>query len=532
MTDREATGLPTTWCWADLGNLGDWAGGGTPSKGNAAFWEAGEIPWVSPKDMKTFEIFDSEDHITEDAVKGSATNLLPPNTVLVVTRSGILRHTFPVVVARVPVTVNQDVKGIMPHRGVEPAYLARALTAFGERIIHACTKDGTTVQSIETSLLQKFEIPLAPEGEQQRILDALDELLSDIDAGVAALERVRAKLKHYRAAVLKAAVEGALTAEWRRQHPATETAEALLTRILAERRRRWEEAQLVKFEAAGKTPSKDWKRKYGEPLAPDTSNVPMLPEGWQWVSIDQLSKEIRNGYSAKPNASMGVPILRISAVRPFSIDLNDRRYLKGSAADFEADQIASGDLLFTRYNGSRNLVGVCAVVPQIDEHIVHPDKIIRARPIGVLPSSVFSGLSANVGASRRYIEKRIRTTAGQAGISGSDVKTLPVPLPPPSEQVAIVELVEGQLSVIDHIERDLETRLKSAQALRQSILRHAFTGKLVPQDPNDEPASELLRRIAAEREERSRLLRAAKDAKPRTKAPRRRATKEWPNKCP
>lgn len=476
--------------------------------------------------MKTFDIFDSEDHITEDAVRSSATNLLPTNTVLVVTRSGILRHTFPVAVARVPVTLNQDLKGITPHVGIKPTYLARALTAFGNRIIHSCTKDGTTVQSIETSLLQKFEIPLAPEREQQRILDTLDELLSDLDAGVSTLQRVRAKLKHFRAAVLKAAVEGALTVEWRRQHRATETGNALLTRILAERRRRWEEAQLAKFEAGGKVPPKDWKAKYVEPVEPDTSFLPALPDGWKWVSIDQLSSEIRNGYSAKPDATAGIPILRISAVRPFSIDLNDRRYLSGNIADFEADQIASGDLLFTRYNGSRNLVGVCAVVPKIDEFIVHPDKIIRARPLGVLASSAFPGLSANVGFSRRYVEQRIRTTAGQAGISGSDVKSLPVPLPPMSEQAAIMEYVEAQLSVIEHLERDLDTRLTSAQALRQSILRHAFKGELVPQDSNDEPASELLKRIAAERAERTRLARAAKQTKPRTRTPPARTKKK------
>lgn len=155
---------------------------------------------------------------------------------------------------------------------------------------------------------------------------------------------------------------------------------------------------------------------------------------------------------------------------------------------------------------------------------MHPDKIIRARPLGVVAGSAFPGLSANVGFSRRYIEQRIRTTAGQAGISGSDVKSLPVPLPPLVEQAAIMEYVEDQLSVIEHLERDLDTRLKSAEALRQSILRHAFMGNLVPQNPSDEPARDLLRRIAAERDERARLARAARQSK--TKMKRRRATQD------
>ena len=139
-------------------------------------------------------------------------------------------------------------------------------------------------EALPIVILRPLPVPVAPLNEQRRIVDALDELFSDLDAGVAALERVQAKLKHYRAAVLKAAVEGALTAEWRAQHPATEPASALLTRILAERRRRWEETQLQKFKEAGKEPPKNWKAKYKEPVAPDMTSLPLLPNGWCWVS--------------------------------------------------------------------------------------------------------------------------------------------------------------------------------------------------------------------------------------------------------
>ena len=115
---------------------------------------------------------------------------------------------------------------------------------------------------------------------------------------------------------------------------------------------------------------------------------------------------------------------------------------------------------------------------------------------------------------------------GQANVNGTKLAAFCFPLSPVEEQAAIVDAIEDQLSVIDHLERDLETRIKSAQALRQSILRHAFTGQLVPQNPNDEPASELLKRIAAEHEERARMLRAEKQSRLKVKAPRRRATKE------
>jgi type I restriction enzyme S subunit len=111
---------------------------------------------------------------------------------------------------------------------------------------------------------------------------------------------------------------------------------------------------------------------------------------------------------------------------------------------------------------------------------------------------------------RQRLIKGAKWAVNQASINQQDVKRTAVPLPPLAEQAAIVEAVEDQLSVIDHLEADIEAKLKSAQALRQSILRHAFTGRLVPQDPNDEPAAGLLKRIAADRAERARLLQQTK----------------------
>lgn len=111
--------LPRGWLSVPLSSLGRWSGGGTPSKAQASFWKDGFLPWVSPKDMKVERIHDSEDHITEEAVRRSATKLIPSGSVLFVTRSGILAHTFPVAVTTVEVTVNQDLKAVTPHLGSE-----------------------------------------------------------------------------------------------------------------------------------------------------------------------------------------------------------------------------------------------------------------------------------------------------------------------------------------------------------------------------------------------------------------------------
>ena len=599
-------------------------GGGTPDTGVKENF-GGDIAWLTPADLSGYSskvISRGTRSLTKRGYQDSGAQLMPAGSVLFSSRAPIGY----VAIAANPISTNQGFKSFVPERELSSDFIYYYLL----RAKPLATKlaSGTTFLEISGKNAAIIPIPIPPPAEQTRIAAKLDELLSDLDAGVAALAGVRAKLKHYRAAVLKTAVEGALTADlpcrqagwrdpkfrncsgsrvpensdaffayvleyedgslykgfcqnlwaridrhldgrgaewtskhkpvalvhfekfdtmaearerevyfksgsgrewlaalWKERKPATESAAGLLTRILAERRRRWEEAQLQKFKEQGKAPPKNWpacrtgrKDKYQEPSVPDTTHLPKLPEAWCWASVEEISSEIRNGFSGKPDAVSGVPILRISAVRAFALDLSDRRFLRGAADDYRDDQIETNDLLFTRYNGSRNLVGVCAVVPAIGETIVHPDKLIRARPVPSDAVPSFIGLAANVGASRKYVEQRIRTTAGQAGISGGDVKTLPIPFPPAAEQTAIVELVEDQLSVIDHLEADLDAKLKSAQALRQSILRSAFEGRLVPQDPNDEPAGELLKRIAAEREARAKAAKANK-----TRAPRKRA---------
>jgi type I restriction enzyme S subunit len=148
---------------------------------------------------------------------------------------------------------------------------------------------------VDFEQIKVFPLLLPPKPEQLRIADALDELLSDLDAGMRALKSAQAKLAYYRDSVLKAAVQGDLTAEWRKEHPDVEPAAVLLQRILKERRQRWEQEQLRKFKVGGKTPPGNWKGKYEEPVAPDTANLPSLPNGWSWASAEQLCDFITKG---------------------------------------------------------------------------------------------------------------------------------------------------------------------------------------------------------------------------------------------
>ena len=409
------TSIPASWTLLPLKELGDWSGGGTPSKAKPQYWQGGTIPWVSPKDMKTERISDSEDHITKEAISHSATSLINAGSVLIVTRSGILRHTLPVAVSSVAVTVNQDLKALTPRNGIMAEYVAWALRAFGRDILNTCSKQGTTVNSVETSKLLSFEIPVAPTEQQRSIVAEIEKQFSRLDEAVASLKRTKANLKRYKAAVLKAAVEGK--------------------------------------------------------LAP--TEMP-----WKQTELGNIAASIRNGYSKKPDAEQGTRIFRISAVRPMELDPVDVRYLPGVSSDYALFLVGPGDVLFTRYNGSRDYVGVCAKVPASLPPTVYPDKLIRVR----LPESIllpeFLVILASTGRARQYIESKIRTTAGQSGISGGDLKSLPLDIPRVEEQRQIVSEVERRLSVIHELESTVEANLTRAERLRHAILGQAFAGSL------------------------------------------------------
>ena len=170
---------------------------------------------------------------------------------------------------------------VRPAQGVRAEWIQHFLLQHEtRRSAQRAMAGGVGQMRVPAEFLKTVSIPIPPPAEQARIVGTLEELFSDLDDGIASLEQAQGKLKLYRASVLKAAVEGALTADRRAQHPHVEPATELLERILVERRRRWEESQLRKFEERGRVPPKNWKAKYKEPVSPDTTGLPPLPDGW------------------------------------------------------------------------------------------------------------------------------------------------------------------------------------------------------------------------------------------------------------
>ena len=381
----------------------------------------------------------------------------------------------------------------------------------------ACSQYEGDRPRVKFEQLSKFTLNLPPRAEQTRIVAKLEELLSDLDAGVAELKAAQKKLAQYRQSLLKAAVEGALTAAWRTQHQPTETGAQLLQRILQERRARWEARQLAKFAEQGKTPPKDWQKKYPEPVQPDTTDLPELPQGWVWASLDQLALDSSYGTSVKCGyESQGASVLRIPNVIARKLVLDDLKFASQPLDLHKSEYLAPGDILVVRTNGSVSLVGRAAEVTEpLPGDFYFASYLLRVRCLetSVVHRWVSALLASRQG--RSWIESRAASSAGQHNLSLSTLLTIPIPLPPIVEQAEAMNALEAVLLSVSEQEQFLDKSLQQSTAQRQNILRAAFSGQLVPQDPHDEPASALLERIRAER--------AARDA---VKKPRGRKAQE------
>lgn len=435
---KETKSLPTNWAECALTDLGVWSGGGTPSKANQAFWKGGSIPWVSPKDMKTDRIRSAEDYITIEAVANSSAKLITANSVLMVTRSGILAHSFPVAVTECEVTVNQDLKTLTPHPEIDADYVAWFLRAHALRVLKECAKHGTTVASVDSDRLKKFSVPLAPANEQQRIVEKIETQFTRLDNGEEAVREVQKLLTRYRQSVLKFAVTGQLTKSDR--------------------------------------------------------------SSWETVELGSLLEDIRYGTAKKCGYELAnTVVLRIPNVVGGKVTLDDLKYTDLHKREVEKLALELGDILIVRSNGSANLVARAAVVGEEAVGMSFAGYLIRLRADHdrILPEYLHMSMSSPQ--TRALIERQARSTSGVHNINSGEVKAITVELPPVPEQTKIMAAIDDAFQKIVDLERCCEKELKRSASLRQSILKDAFAGKLVPQDPADEPASVLLSRIAASR---------------------------------
>jgi type I restriction enzyme, S subunit len=207
--------LPEGWVQISFGDLGEWRGGGTPSKSNSSYWRNGTIPWVSPKDMKRDKIDSAEDMITQEGIENSSANVIPSGSLLIVTRSGILKHSLPVAANTIPVAINQDIKALTLLPGFDADFFRYQIYSAAPKILSDTVRSGTTVESVDFKSLKNFKVLVPPASEQQRIAQRLDALLLRTASVRSAIENIPALLDSYRTSLLAIAFDGGLTKQWR-----------------------------------------------------------------------------------------------------------------------------------------------------------------------------------------------------------------------------------------------------------------------------------------------------------------------------
>jgi type I restriction enzyme S subunit len=390
------------------------------------------------------------------------------------------------------------------------AYYLHSLFLDGYFKLH-CTSHVNQASINPTFLAQQVQLPLPPLAEQHRIVAAIEERLSQIDDGVTMLQRTQRRLKRYRDVILQSAYEGKLVD----QNPADEPASILLQRILDERRARWEAEQVARMEAQGRMILDDgWKDDYQEPAPPDIEELPELPEGWVWATLQTIAK-IKGGITKSANrittsATRSIPYLRVANVQRGFLDLGDVRSIEATEEEIQQLCLKRGDVLFNE-GGDRDKLGRGWVWNDELPECIHQNHVFRARLYLQDVQPKFISWYGNTVGMNYFFEKGKQTT-NLASINMTKLGSLPIPLPPLAEQQRIISETEREFSIVEHIEATIEIALKRIQRLRQVVLKQAFDGKLVPQNPEDEPASRLLQRIREERARREEELQAAREA--------------------
>lgn len=337
------------------------------------------------------------------------------------------------------------------------------------------------------SYLKKTKFPIAPEADQERIVSKIDELFSQIDEGERALARVQKLVERYRQSVLKAAVTGELTRDWREKHAGAngsagetgETGEQLLQRILKARREAWGKAELEKMAAKDKTPKNDdWKKKYKQPPQPSFDELPTLPPRWTWVSLEQICF-VETGATPKRGTSEfyengTVPWVTSTAVNHTIIDKADEFITQAALDKTNTKIFPSGSLVVAMYGegktrGKVSELGIDAATNQACA--------------ALLCNHVKPAVKQYI---RLFLEKnyeaiRVSSAGGvQPNLNLSKLRDLLLPLPALDEIMQIIESVAVRHADIVSLSDTLPASRNHSKALRQSILKAAFSGNLSP----------------------------------------------------
>lgn len=473
--DDQLPRLPESWEWSKIGNFAEVMGGKRLPKGH----EYSELPtahaYIRVTDFDRMAV-DASDlrfllHETYELIK----KYIISKDDLYISIAGSIGKVGVIPDSLDGSNLTENAAKITNLRNVDKRFLCHFLNSnYGQEQIRDFIIS-TNQPKLALFRIEKIIVPIAPLPEQHRIVARIEELFSRLDAGVEDLHKTKAQLQRYRQSVLKAAVEGRLTEEWRKAHPDVESAEKLLEHM---RSKRWNE---------------------GRPEL-EISDLPDIPNEWVWANLGEIGN-VSGGLtknSKRDNLPLKMPYLRVANVYAGELRLDEMKDIGIGENELERVLLNPGDLLVVEGNGSPDQIGRVALWNGGISPCAHQNHIIKVRfnPIRIGRYVLYWLLSRS---GREQINGVASSTSGLYTLSISKVASLLVPLPSLLEQEKIVDEIEYRLSIAEEEDKIININILIGNRLRQSILKRAFEGKLVPQDPNDEPASLLLERIKMER---------------------------------
>lgn len=422
--------VPSHWGGEKLRYIASFIGGGTPSRDEQEFW-GGDIPWVSPKDMKSDRIEGAQERITPAGLAASSSRLVEPGAVLMVVRSGILQHTIPVAQNVVPVALNQDMKALRFDDRCHPSFFVRWVQGLNDQLRLAWAKQGATVESIEHSYLADCVIPLPPPAEQRAIAAFLDRETAKIDALVEAQRRLIELLKEKRQAVISHAVTKGLD-------PAV--------------------------------PMKDSGVEWlGE-----------VPAHWEVVAFRQIVARLESGTSVNatdtPAAGDEPAVLKTSCVYSGDFDPGENKVVVEAEIDRLACPVRAGTLIVSRMN-TPGLVGAAGLVREDADNLYLPDRLWQIHLHRAVPAFV------HLWTQTAFYRAQVRavcagTSSSMQNLSQGELLSFKVPLPPYPEQGRLVESLDRQAESISSLMAEAQSAAALLLERRAALISAAVTGKI------------------------------------------------------
>lgn len=484
------------WAKAALGDIAELSSGFAfpPSMQGR---KTGDIPFAKVSDVSAAHkaggrLERTENYVGAGEIEALRARIVPTNSTVFAKIGEAIRNNRKVLTSR-PCIIDNNLMAATPRTSVvAPAYLHWLLTT----IDFYRYANATSIPSIRKTDLERIEVSLPPLKEQHRILERLEAAIQRSRVVGRLMPTADALLGRLRKAILAAAFRGDLTAEWRTRNPDVEPADKLLEDIRAERRRRWEAAELARLTAKGKPPTDDlWKDRYDEGELGEPSSQPPLPSGWVWASLDQLraydTVVVYGIILPGDDTPGGVPYVRpIDMTSDGTVDISMLlRTTEAIAAKHSRAALESGDVILS-------------IVGTIGKVIITPPElsggnITQSSARIRLGSWMTPGFLRLALLSPQLIAQYNKYRFGNAvqRLNVEHVRNLMIPVPPVEEQRVLLGHLERLLSsALSDISDTLKQRLLE---LENAILARAFRGELVPQDPSDEPASVLLERLRA-----------------------------------